>query len=82
MKVSPAALPYLRRFGVMPAHVKPTGPRGYLSKGDVLAYVKKQNLSQIVLKRPDSDFIDISELKKEQLQVKAEPAPVKAEAAS
>lgn len=70
MKVSPAAVTYLRRFGVLPQHVKATGPRGHLSKGDVLAYVKKQNLQQIVLKRPDSDFIDISELKKEQAPAK------------
>ena len=63
MKVSPAALTYLRRYAVLPSHVKATGPHGHLTKGDVLAYAEKMNLKTIELKRPVSDFIDMEEFR-------------------
>jgi hypothetical protein len=69
MKVSPAAIPYLRRFAVYPKHVKATGPRKHLTKGDVLEYVKKMNLHPVVLKRPASDYIDMNEFKVQQKEV-------------
>lgn len=63
MLVAPAAIPYLRRFAVYPKHVKATGPRKHLTKQDVVDYIKKMNLKPIVLKRPDSDYINMDEFK-------------------
>lgn len=31
---------------VLPTEVKATGPKGYLSKGDVLAYIESKNLQK------------------------------------
>ena len=48
MKVAPAASGYLRGFGVLPSQIgTPTGPRGHLTKQDVLAYIAKNNLTRI-----------------------------------
>ena len=44
-KVSPAAGWWLRSYGVLPSQVAPTGPKGYIVKGDVLKVIKADNLS-------------------------------------
>jgi len=50
MKVAPAASGYLRGFGILPSLIgAPTGPRGHLTKQDVLAYISKHNLTRILL---------------------------------
>jgi hypothetical protein len=70
IKVAPAAITYLRRYAIFPGHVKATGPRGHLTKQDVLGYVNRMNLKTVELKRPASDFIDLDEFREK-------PQPVK-----
>ena len=45
LKVSPAAGWWMRSYGVLPSKLTATGPKGYLVKGDVLKYIKTNNLS-------------------------------------
>ena len=40
--VSPAAAWHLSKNHLLPSDVKPTGPRGYITKGDVLASVEAE----------------------------------------
>ena len=35
----------MRSYGVLPSKLTATGPKGYLVKGDVLKYIKTNNLS-------------------------------------
>ena len=35
----------MRSYGVLPSKLTTTGPKGYLVKGDVLKYIKTNNLS-------------------------------------
>ena len=46
-KVSPAAGNYLRQFGLLPSKLTATGPRGYMTKSDVLSYIKKNNIQRV-----------------------------------
>ena len=76
MKVAPAAIPYLRRFAIMPAHVKGTGPRGHVQKGDVLAYAKRMNLQPLDLTKAVAEPIPTPKV-----EPKAEPKTQAAEPA-
>lgn len=51
MKVAPGAIAHLRRYAILPAHIKPSGHKGYIQKGDVLAHIKKMNLKAIDLSK-------------------------------
>jgi len=46
IKVSPAAGWWMRTYLILPTELKATGPKGYITKGDVLAHIKKNNLQQ------------------------------------
>jgi len=39
-KVLPAAGWWMRAFMVLPSEVKPTGPKGHITKGDVLSFIE------------------------------------------
>jgi len=51
MKVAPGAIAHLRRFAILPAHIKASGHKGYIQKGDVLAHIKKLNLAAVDLSK-------------------------------
>jgi len=38
-RIAPAAYGYLRGFRVLPSEVTATGPKGFLTKGDILAHI-------------------------------------------
>jgi hypothetical protein len=40
-KISPAAGFYMRTYFIMPDEITPTGPKGYITKTDVLDFVDK-----------------------------------------
>ena len=44
IRISPAAGWWLRAYNVQAAQVTATGPKGFLLKGDVLKYIKENNL--------------------------------------
>lgn len=45
-KVAPSAGFYMRTYRVLPSELTPSGPKGYIQKGDVLAFVEKNNLQK------------------------------------
>ena len=50
MKIAPAAGNWLRGYGVLPSQIgTPSGPKGHLTKQDVLAYITKNALQRIVI---------------------------------
>jgi len=46
IKVAPAAGWYLRNYAILPSQVTASGPKGYITKGDVLEYIQANNLQQ------------------------------------
>ena len=56
-KVSPAAGWWMRNYLVLPSQVKATGPRGYHTKGDVLAFIEANKLEL----RPADAFVPPTE---------------------
>lgn len=42
-KVGPAALAMMRGYMILPKEVKPTGPKGYITKEDVLKHANSTN---------------------------------------
>jgi len=45
-KISPSAGWWLRTYMILPTEVKPTGPKGYLLKGDVLKHIEDNKLEK------------------------------------
>ena len=44
IKVSPAAGWWMRAYMVLPSEVKPTGPKGFILKSDVMEHIESNNL--------------------------------------
>jgi hypothetical protein len=44
--ISPSAGWWLRTYMILPSEVKSTGPKGYILKGDVLAYIALHNIAK------------------------------------
>jgi hypothetical protein len=46
-KVSPSTWFYFFNYGIKPEAVTATGPKGHITKGDLLAYIHKNNLLMV-----------------------------------
>jgi pyruvate/2-oxoglutarate dehydrogenase complex dihydrolipoamide acyltransferase (E2) component len=46
-KVSPSTWFYFLNYGIKPEAVTATGPKGHITKGDLLAYIRKNNLQMV-----------------------------------
>lgn len=44
IKVAPAAGAWMRAYMVLPTEVKATGPKGYITKTDVLSHIESNKL--------------------------------------
>ena len=69
-KVSPAASWWMRSYGVLPSQIKATGPRGYHTKGDVLAFIEANKITL----RPREAFVAPAGASAAQPQAAAAPA--------
>ena len=45
-RVAPAAGWWMRTYHILPSEVKPTGPKGFILKGDVLEHIEKNNIQK------------------------------------
>jgi pyruvate/2-oxoglutarate dehydrogenase complex dihydrolipoamide acyltransferase (E2) component len=45
-RITPSAGFYLKTYQVLPSEVKASGPKTYIQKGDVLSFVKAQNIQK------------------------------------
>ncbi len=46
LKVAPSAWFYFLNYGVLPSQVKATGPRGYLTKADLINFITGNKLTK------------------------------------
>lgn len=80
-KVAPAAGWWMRAYAVLPSQLVASGPKGYILKGDVLKYIKANNLSMRPQESPSPSTATKSEPKAAAPKA-AKPAPAKKQKAA
>lgn len=74
-KVAPSTWYWFLNYRVLPSQVKSTGPRGYLTKADVLAHIESNKLQK---QRVEETFVPPPEPEGQQKAAPAAPAKPKA----
>lgn len=61
IKVAPSTWFYFLNYGVLPSQVKATGPRGYLTKADLINFITGNKLSKRRVEDSDTQTLSSSQ---------------------
>jgi hypothetical protein len=61
IKVAPSTWFYFLNYGVLPSQVKATGPRGYLTKADLINFITGNKLSKRRVEDSDTQILSSSQ---------------------
>ena len=61
IKVAPSTWFYFLNYGVLPSQVKATGPRGYLTKADLINFITGSKLSKRRVEDSDTQALSSSQ---------------------